>query len=154
MDPLSLTASIVAIIGVGGQAAKAIEKLASVRGAPDAILALNNELSDLRLIITAIEEVYQVQRTVGSTSSSGNQVYEASIDASIVSSLEQVNSKVLELQSMYQRLTQSIPVSSSSTALKINRATWLVERKKLKRLQEDLRAARLKLAATLGVLNA
>ena len=47
MDPLSLTASIVAIIGVGGQAAKAIKKLASVRGAPASILALHNELSDL-----------------------------------------------------------------------------------------------------------
>ena len=152
MDPLSLTASIVAIIGVGGQAAKAIKKLASVRGAPYSIFALNNELSDLQLVVAAVEEILKAQQAASSTSISGNQAYDASVNASVTSSLDQVNRKALELQSMYQRLTQPASGSTSSTP-KLNKATWLLEQNNLKRLKEDLRAARLKLAATLGVLN-
>ena len=153
MDPLSLTASIIAIIGVGGQAAKAVKRLASIKGAPDTLLALNNEISDLRLIVTAIEDVFRTQQTSGSRLHPGSQVHEASVNTSIVLSLYQVNQKVHELDAMYQRLTQSTSGPNASAAPNVNRGIWLAEQKKVKQLQEDLRSSRLKLAAVLGVLN-
>ena len=153
MDPLSLTASIIAIIGVGGQAAKAIKRLASAKGAPDSLLALNNEVSDLRLIVTAIEDIIRTQRSLGGRLHPGSQAYETSVNASIVPSLDQANQKVHELDAMYQRLTQSTFRSSTSVIPDVNRSTWLVEQRKLKLLQEDLRSSRVKLAAVLGLLN-
>ena len=153
MDPLSLTASIIAIIGVGGQAAKAVKKLASFKGAPDTLLALNNELSDLRLIVTAIEDVFRIQQTLGNRLHHHSQAHEASVSASVVLSLHQVNQKVHELDTMYQKLTQSTSGSNSSATPDVNRGVWLAEKKKLKHLQADLRSSRLKLAAVLGVLN-
>ena len=103
--------------------------------------------------MTAIEEIIKAQRAASSASNSGSRAYDASINASIVSSLNQVNQKALELQSMYQRLTKPTSGSASSTNLKLNKDTWLVEQNNLKRLQDDLRATRIKLVATLGVLN-
>ena len=46
MNPLSLTTCIIAVLGASGGAASGLRKLASLRRAPDAILALINELSD------------------------------------------------------------------------------------------------------------
>ena len=40
VDPLSLTASIIAIIGIGGQAAKLMSRLDSTKVAPDSVLVI------------------------------------------------------------------------------------------------------------------
>ena len=153
MDPLSLTASIITIIGVGGQAAKAVKKLASIKGTPEILLALNNELSDLRLIVSAIEDVFRTQQTSSGRLHPGGQVHEASVNASIVLSLDQVNQKVHELDAMHQKMTQCASGSNTSTTPNVNKGVWLAEQKKIKRLQEDLRSSRLKLSAVLGILN-
>ena len=145
MDPLSLTASIIAIIGITGQTAKSIKKLASIKGAPDLILALNNEISDIRLIIIAIQDVFEKQQTTG-IPFPGYRASEVNIDASVISALEQANGTVLQLEELHNRLT---PFSSGLS----DKITWLREQNKLKLMQEDLRNARLKLAAVLGVLN-
>ncbi|MCJ1312345.1 hypothetical protein MMC25_006019 [Agyrium rufum] len=63
MDPLSLVAGIIAVVGAGGQAANAIRKIASLRGASDVVLALNNEISDLHVILVAIQDVYERQES-------------------------------------------------------------------------------------------
>ena len=149
-DPLSLTASIIAIVGIGGQVAKSIKRLASLKGAPDLILALNNELSDIRLIIIAIQDVFQRQQ-ITSVPFLGNQTGEANINASVTSALNQANEKVLELEALHNKL---IPFSSGLSGTTTgDKVTWLREQGKLKRIQESLRDARLKLATALGVLN-
>ena len=150
MDPLSLTASIIAIIGVGGQVAKAVKELASIKGAPDTILALHNEISDIRLIIIAIQDVFEKQRSTG-IPFPGYRASEIHIDASIISALEQANKKVRGLEAMHHRLISFSSGHSGPTT--IDKVTWLREQKKLKLLQEGLRGARLKLAAALGAMN-
>ena len=62
MDPLFLTASIIAIAGAGGGAAKAVRKLASLKDAPHLLLALNNEISDLNVVVLAVQDIFQRQQ--------------------------------------------------------------------------------------------
>lgn len=59
MDPLSVTASIIAILGAGEVIAQGIRKLVLLRDAPSGILQLNNELSDLRLVIVVVQDVHK-----------------------------------------------------------------------------------------------
>ena len=146
MDPLSLTASIIAIVGVGGEVAKAVRKLASLKDAPGLILALNNEISDLYLVILAIRDIYQRQRA--SFSSSPETL---TTDNIVISTLTQANDKVLELKALHRRLTSRTTGSSNLNTL--NKASWLRERKNVKKIQEDLHTVRLKLSAALGILN-
>ncbi|KAL9116731.1 MAG: hypothetical protein Q9187_006741 [Circinaria calcarea] len=150
MDPLSITASIITIIGVGGQAAKAVRKLASLKGAPDLVLALNNEISDLHLVVLAIQDVFQRQQTSGLLFP-GSWPGEANVNASVTKSLRDANEKVVELEALHNRLITSASGPSGSATL--NRTAWLREQKRVKKMQEDLRSVRLKLTAALSILN-
>ena len=58
MDPLSLTASIIAVLGAGGVVAKGIRKLICLRDIPTSFLQLNNELSNLQSVIAAVQGLY------------------------------------------------------------------------------------------------
>ena len=143
MDPLSITASIVAVLGAGGQAARAVKKLSSLKGAPDVVLKLNNELSDLRLLILAVQDVFLTVQ--------GNGI-PLNISVSTISSLKLVNEKLLELEALYHRLNSTCKPSRSDT-VNVNKSVWMAEQGSLRLLQRDLRGARLKLASVIGTLN-
>ena len=51
MEPLSVAANIIAVLGAGGAIINTLDQANSIRQAPDIVLALNNEISDLRLIV-------------------------------------------------------------------------------------------------------
>ena len=146
MDPLSLTASIITVIGVGGQAAGALRKLASLKGAPEIILALNNELNDLHLVVSAIQDIYQRQldRTLVPPSSS-------EVSISVMNTLHSAKEKAEELNILCNRLEKS---SSGSLGLvQFRRVVWLRVCKHIHRIQKDLRGLNTKLAIALGLLS-
>ena len=147
MDPLSITASIIAIIGAGGNIAKAIRSLASQSNAPEFVLALNNELVDLDLVVSAIQEIYQKQQSNGR--SRGPQ--DVDINASVTSALTQARQTATELQILYQRISIFAPGKSGLASLRTK--LWLLEPRKAQEVQGRLRNVRLKLAAVLGILN-
>ena len=147
MDPLSITASIIAIIGVGGNIAKTIRRLASQTNAPDFVLALNNELADFNLVVSAIQDIYQKQQS--SARPYGPQ--DVDIDASVTSALTQARQTAMELQTLYRQI--SIGTSGKSGFASLRTKLWLLEPKKAKEVQDNLRTVRLKLAAVLGILN-
>ena len=147
MDPLSLTASIIAIVGAGGQAAGAVRKLAGLKGAPDLILALNNELNDLHLVVSAIQDIYHKQRI----SSSSSTVATGNVDLSVTHTLQSARQTASELEALYHRL-EMLP-SSSSGSVKFNKIAWLKEQKHVRQIQQDLRDARIRLAGAIGILN-
>jgi Fungal N-terminal domain of STAND proteins len=56
MDPLSLTASIVAVVGAASTVAKSLEQLRTAfRDATTTVSALINEVSDLQIVLEACE---------------------------------------------------------------------------------------------------
>ena len=155
---LSLVASIIAVIGVGGQVTKAVRKLASLRDAPDVILALNNEISDLHLVVVAIEDVFRKQQNRG-VLWSGNQIKENNVDITVTNSLQYTKDKSVELEALYCRI---VPSAFSSGGSQIDKISWLQVQKRIKtvwlherikEMQKDLRSARLRLTTALGVLN-
>ena len=61
-DPLSITASIIAVVGAAECVTKTLAKIRSIRNAPDELLALINEVSDLKIILSDIQNyiVYNI----------------------------------------------------------------------------------------------
>ena len=147
MDPLSLTASIIAVVGVSGKAAEAIHKIAVLRGVPDIVLALNNEITDLHLVVSAIQDVLQRQHNANLPPSLSRSRYIASVTSSLQQAIEKVN----ELEALYNRLKPFI--SSASSSIKFNKITWLREQPKIRQTLDNLKAVRLKMVGALEILN-
>ena len=54
-DPLSLVASIIAVVGAAETISKTLTKVKLLRNAPVGLLALNNEIADLTIILCTVE---------------------------------------------------------------------------------------------------
>ena len=147
MDPLSLVASILISVGVGGAATDVIRKLALVEDAPAIVLSLNNEVSDLTLTLLAMQDI--LQKSQSDVSISGDKIWLAKAHERVSSSLHQAQDKVAKLVLLHDRLKR---YTLEPTAFQ--RISWLCEQKKLKRMQEDLRSVRQRLVAALGMLSA
>ena len=144
MDPLSLTASIITIVGVGGNFAKMTRRLAIKKHAPGFFLVLQDEITNLRLVVLTIQDIYQA-------SSRNRESQDADINATVTSTLAQAQRTVTEMQSLYDRI--SAPSSAHSGFTELKKALWLLDSKSARRVREDLRNVRLKLTAILGILN-
>ena len=92
MDPLSLTASIIAILGAGGTISKGLSKIRHLKRAPYIVLQLNNEVTDLHLLICAVDDLYrQTDQSVLDTQ-----------EYVIRSALERAKHAVLELEELIE----------------------------------------------------
>ena len=57
MEPVSIAASVITLAGVAGRLSKLIRKNIELSSTPDVLLALNQEILDLQLVIDDIEDV-------------------------------------------------------------------------------------------------
>ena len=62
MDPLSITTAILALLGACTTASKALAKIKNLKDAPELIQAINNEMSDLRLILLDAMDFFEHAR--------------------------------------------------------------------------------------------
>lgn len=142
MDPLSVTAGIVAVVGAASSVGRTLGKLASLRGAPNAIRALNNEIEDLRLILQEIDTL--LRRDIDS---SGPSFHHQSLSGS----LQRAKEKLLELEGILEYQIMTVDDHGNAT---VNRFGWARQQTTIQRIQGDLRSIRLDLVAALGLLNA
>lgn len=135
MDPLSFAASLIAIIGLTTAAAQAMHGLIlSMRQAPDVVLALSNELSDLALVLLEVKHVEQ----------SSSLPQESRERLGVL--LSRTYLKVEEVERLASRLSEA----SSSNLLNFTRLTWRDGKVKAGALQKGLRLARSNIATILA----
>ena len=146
MDPLSLTASILAIIGVGSTIGKSLKKLLSARRLPDILLQLNNDLTDLRYVVHDVDDLLQQQVQV-----TGEDREPLSSYASLTSALEHAKKTLvaLELLVVYELTT----VSSRDGRTRIDWMSWVRVESKVKRLKKDIRTDRVRLSSAMSLLT-
>lgn len=144
MDPLSISASIVALIGAAEGIAIGINKLASLKNAPASVLALNNELSDLRLVLGEVQPLLEKHYR---TSADGNcSLADPAGDSTLLPSVQRAKVKLVELEVIVRnRLMARMGV--------VDKLAWAFEQEKILRAKDDLRTARLNIAAALGIVT-
>ena len=143
MDPLSITAGILAVLGAGSTVSKGLKKL-SARRLP-ILLQLNNEVTDLQFIVQGVHDILQQL-------SQTNRDYErlSSTRASLVSALGHVKGTLLSLESLIAyRLTT---IDSRDGRTKIDRISWLQVEPKVKSIKDDIRDDRVRLSNALSLL--
>jgi hypothetical protein len=140
MDPLSITASIIAILGAGEAIAQGIRKLVVLRDAPSGILQLNNELSDLRLVIVVVQDVHEQHYEFLGTRSPHSAV--------LYSALKNTQVAVQDLDALIQ---YGLPKATIHRG--IDWIAWMREGSKIQKMNARLRSARMDITAATSILS-
>ena len=146
MDPLSLTASIIAVLGASGAITSTLDKTKVIRQAPETIIALNNEISDLRLI------VYETQRLLRENLDRDPKGSESIVFADEVAPvLIRGRDKLLELESLIE-YTLTAPGKNASGRSKLRKVAWIRQQQKVQSIKDEIRSFRMNLAAIVGLV--
>ena len=141
MDPLSLTASIVAVLGAGGVVAKGIRKLICLRDIPNSFLRLNDELSDLQTVIASVQDLYmQNNQTLKAERPYRAILYNALKEASVV---------VLDLEILIEYALTKVTVHGT----RVSRKIWIREESKIQRMKDRVRNARMDITTATSILS-
>ncbi|KAL9040139.1 MAG: hypothetical protein Q9214_004603, partial [Letrouitia sp. 1 TL-2023] len=150
MDPISLAASLLTVIGAAATAGRTLEKLSSARYAGDQLDALINEVKDLcrrdlnhlRLVLS---NAYEAIRGRTETSKECGNL------AHIVRRADQ---KMKELKRLiYQNLVQNGKSEGNLDKPKASRIGFIRHQRKIQSLKSELREIKLSLLATVGTLT-
>ena len=144
MDPLSIVASIIALIGAVESIAVGINKLASLKNAPASVLALNNKLSDLRLVLAELQPL--LEKYYKATLRNGSTIADGSGDSTLLLSIQRAKLQIVEPETIVRnRLMVRMGV--------VDKFAWSFEQDKILRAKDDLSTARLNITAALGVIT-
>ena len=128
MDPLSLTASIIAILGAGGTISKGLSKIRNLKRAPYIVLQLNNEVTDLHLLIRAVDDLYR-------------RADQSILDAHehlVYNALERAKHAVLELE----ELIEYVLTKESDSGKEVNRLGWIRALDRVKEVKNNIHVVR------------
>jgi hypothetical protein len=136
MDPLSLTASIIAVFGAASAAVKAFRSLRHDAGAVQELLGLANEVSDVQTIFS------NAQTIITSLGEGGIEVLSmvalVALSARVVATLDEV-----------EQLMRSKPLNAG----KLSHWKWLRKRTHVDRLRRELNSAKAILTALMACLT-
>lgn len=150
MDPLSLTASIITVVSASTKLVKILCQLATIRNAPPLVLALNNELSVLRLNVNATQDLVTRQSKLIS-SHPGHDILSPDTVASVGCCLKKAESLVIELDCLLSPLLDLLLRSDSVAPKKW--ISWMKNAPALERLKQEIYHVRVELNSTLGILG-
>ena len=137
MDPLSISASILALLGAARAAVNGLKKLRSIYHASNNLLALFNELSDFQVVLGALSSAITQRADVPLESTLIGQNL-----AKLIDRAEIVTRKIKE--------TIDACITESEAGPKISRRSWLRRQHSLKLLQEEIRAINQSLSTSLS----
>ncbi|KAI9711345.1 MAG: hypothetical protein M1812_007194 [Candelaria pacifica] len=144
MDPLSITASVIAVLGLSVKVTQGIGKLRGLREADDLLHALMNEITTLRAIAGQVEAVLRQHRD--------------SLSAEQIACLESLEHVLKAAKAKLEELDHIIhykllrPKSDPSND-KLSRRAWLNYESDIQRLQQELRTLRQDIGTLVGTLN-
>lgn len=139
MDPLSITAGILAIFGAGGKVGNGLKKLVQLKDAPDVLLALCNEVTDLQCVVQDTEDLLQQWGEVNA------------LPSSIKGALNQAKATVLDLGKI---IFYDLTTITGRGEYRVDRSSWLRAETKVAAIKERIQAASLSLVNALSLLNA
>ena len=141
MDPLSISASVVALLGAGGTLAKLLRKGIGLKNAPSVLRALNDEVSELQLTANDVNDLLWT----------ANGDPNDQPPKSLVSTLSRVKSILSQLESYisYQLTT----VTADGQSNRLDKSVYLRAENRLQEFKAEILASRIALAAALSLFN-
>ncbi|EGX48127.1 hypothetical protein AOL_s00081g123 [Orbilia oligospora ATCC 24927] len=144
MDPLSVTASIIAIVTAAVQVSNGLAKLIALRGAPEIVMALQNEVSDLRLVVHSCESILNKHVTLG-----GQQGNVWGLPPELIGVKNLLDRATNELKDICQVVETKLVDSKG----KFSKIGYMKEQSKLIKAKDGLRDIRMEIANGIGLMN-
>ena len=145
-DPLSIVASVIAVVGAIEGVSKTLAKIRTLRNAPSELQALVNEVSDLRIIVGDVENY--TSRNTNQLQAPHDQLKNMSI------LVARAKDCILELDMLiHSRLLRPGAQERKEKAIKVSRREWAQARGTIERFRQTLRDIRLNIATEMLVLN-
>ena len=146
MDPLSLTTGILAVISACATVASTFGKIKRLDEAPEVIQAMNNEISELQLLLADMK----VHMERAQSRSSGIPKVDEAIFRLCESTLGRTKEKILEVDSFIQyRLLKA----DKEAAIRVHRVAFMRHRDKVISFQAELRECRYKVTDVARILE-
>ncbi len=144
MEPLSITASVIAVVTLTAKVTNSLNKLRGLREADNLVHALMNEVTTLRAISTQIEAVARQ--------------YQDSMSSEQLACLEQLKQVLRAAKDKLEELNniihyQLLRPSGSGGIEKLSRRAWLRHKTDVQRIQQELRTFRQDIGTLIGTLN-
>ena len=143
-DPLSVAASIIAVVSAADTACKTLAKVRSFRNAPNEILALNNEVADLKLIFDCLDA--HAHGTPGIAALPHTQLLHLS------TLLAKAKAQLLTLENLLH--TRFIKSDPGIGKFKVSGLRWIRAKETVENIQRNLRNHRLDIVLQLTTINA
>ncbi|KAI1111812.1 ankyrin repeat-containing domain protein [Nemania sp. NC0429] len=146
MDPLSITAGIISVIAATAQVSKGLRSLYELRHAPQEVLTLANEVSELQALL------YLVQKAIGDGSQSGIPLEDQVIFEKI---LESARKPLKGLNVVIAACVRDADPGTvgNGPRLNISFLVWFKSRKSVGKLKKQLIAAHSNISTALTVLS-
>ena len=132
-DPLSVTASIIAVVGAADAVAKGLRRLKAAKDAPKGLKDLVLDVAQLEMVLNCVKSVVL---TAGSP------------PIELATLIGEAGSKLLELKSLIEYTLTKAGVSE-----KVDRWQWLRKGNEVERLRNQLSTIRLNLVALTSSAN-
>jgi hypothetical protein len=150
MDPLSVTASIVALIGLAGQISIGLQQIYSLHKGPEQLLSVLNELSELRAVLSILEDILvQSKLDVENQGRAGvTERYQA-----VSSQLEGQMQRAKDLMTKLEELIHRFAPASPGQKRRFSLARWARRRGDFQSVHGDLKALKHGLHFTITMLT-
>ena len=126
MDPLSLSASLIAVLGAARASAKVVQKAAAYRHAPQEICTLREELERFEKLLQ--QAVHLVEDVDAATIQSRGQILAQGVDKAS-KKIEEIIRLLSSPRGLFAKLSEE----------KQAKAVWMKNKNKIKTLQTDLK---------------
>ena len=137
MDPLSITASVSALLGTGGTIARALKKVIKLKNAPDCLQELEEELEELQCMVNDVQSLL-LART---------EPEYCELPSTLPLALKRLKGTLLALEKLiaYDLTT----VKRNENSLRIDRSEWLLAENKIQSIIIRARADKSSLGVAL-----
>ena len=143
-DPLSFTASIIAILGVTDSVGKALSKIKVLKESPDELLALINEVSDFKVVLYDIERQFRDRPQTSNASTTDQYSHLSDL-------IYRAKDPLLKLEEMIEY--QFKRAESGDGHFRVSRIEWLRAKVVVERLRQTLRDTRQNIQSYMALIN-
>jgi hypothetical protein len=140
MDPLSVTASVLAILGAAGQVTKGLAKIRSIHNAPAELSGLINEVSDLRAIISQVATF-------------SNRLEDEGLRGPVVALKSHLSRARDQLYALDNLINVELLKVRASGSVRLSRKAWIRLKPDIELMQLELRGIRVNIGIALGVVT-